>query len=91
MTARRDNTLKKYRSSHQAKALVFVGSKRKPLGAMSLLKTHQIKIAIKKSILIKRKSTRRDVEKAALFAGICKSDSFTVEAAYKDFAFIPIE
>jgi hypothetical protein len=91
MIAPRLNTFKKSRSNNRTKALVFGASKRKTLGAMGLQKTHQIRIAIKRSISVKRKSTQRDVEKAALFAGISKSDSFTVEAAYKDFAFIALE
>lgn len=90
MIAHRQSTIKK-RSERQAVPFAPARSKIKHSVKVNLIKGSRIKYALKKAISIKRKLTRSDIEKSAMFADICKSDSFTVEAAYKDFAFISLK
>lgn len=55
-------------------------------GVRNAIKRNQINLKLSNRGFGKKK----DLEKIKLFAGICKSDKFTLEQAYEDFAHIPL-
>jgi hypothetical protein len=88
MIGHKHNSIKKHGGYHQPLGVVRLKEKS---SQAKWVRLRAFKAELKKSLLIVRKSTRRDIEKAAMFAAICKSDSFTVDAAYKDFASVPLK
>lgn len=75
--------------------IVAVKSPRQEVNPKSVYYCCGIKDAIKRNqvnakLINLRTLKRKNVAKIKLFAGICKSDEFTLEQAYEDFAHIPL-